>query len=103
MGLTWRQVVVARARATCARVLGTTDRVSVQVADLNGRLPFEPERFDAVTALSVIEHIFDPYFTLAEIARILEPGGQFILEVPNLAWLPRRLDGAVRSIAGYRR
>jgi ubiquinone/menaquinone biosynthesis C-methylase UbiE len=84
--------VAQRAAATCRDALGDLGRVTVQVCDLNERLPFEDASFDAVTAIAVIEHIFDPYFTLAEIWRVLEPQGQLIIEVPNVAWLPRRLD-----------
>ena len=73
-------------------MLGSLEGVTIQQADLNQALPYRNEEFDAVTAIAVIEHIFDPYFTITEIHRVLRPGGQLIMEVPNLAWLPRRLD-----------
>ena len=75
-----------------ARVAGSLDGVEIRQVDLNAALPFDDNFFDAVTAIAVIEHIFDPYFSTAEVQRVLRPGGQFIMEVPNLAWLPRRLD-----------
>jgi methionine biosynthesis protein MetW len=84
--------VILRARATCQRILGSLDGVDVQQQDLNQSLPFPDKTVDAVTAIAVVEHIFDPYFTVAEVHRVLTDGGQFIVEVPNLAWLPRRLD-----------
>ncbi len=91
-GLDIAQAVTHRAEQTCAQVVGSLEGVEVRQIDLNGPLPFADNFFDAVTAIAVIEHIFDPYFTIAEIQRVLRPDGQFIMEVPNLAWLPRRLD-----------
>jgi SAM-dependent methyltransferase len=91
-GLDVAQAVVQRAQSTCESRLGSLDGVSIQQADLNQKLPFEDGRFDAVTAIAVIEHIFDPYLSIKETRRVLRAGGQFIMEVPNLAWLPRRLD-----------
>jgi SAM-dependent methyltransferase len=91
-GLDIADVVVERARATCLATLGSLQGVHLQTADLNARLPFSDGLFDAVTAVAVIEHLFDPYLITAELHRVLKPGGQLIVEVPNLAWLPRRLD-----------
>lgn len=91
-GLDIADVVVERARATCSKMLGGLEGVHVQTADLNGRLPFPDAMFDAVTLVAVLEHVFDPYLTVRECNRVLKPGGQLIVEVPNLAWLPRRLD-----------
>jgi SAM-dependent methyltransferase len=91
-GLDVAQSVVERAQNTCERVLPSLDGVFVQLSDLNESLPFDDGFFDCVTAIAVIEHIFDPYFSLKEVHRVLQPDGQFIMEVPNLAWLPRRLD-----------
>jgi methionine biosynthesis protein MetW len=91
-GLDVAQAVIRRAQNTCESRLGSLDGVTIQQADLNNALPFGNETFDAVTAIAVIEHIFDPYFAVNEIRRVLRAGGQLIMEVPNLAWLPRRLD-----------
>ena len=91
-GLDVAQPVIQRAQNTCETMLGSLEGVTIQQADLNQTLPYGNEEFDAVTAVAVIEHIFDPYFTITEIHRVLRRGGQLIMEVPNLAWLPRRLD-----------
>jgi SAM-dependent methyltransferase len=40
--------------------------------------PFARESFAAITAISVIEHGFQPERLLAECARLLQPGGYFI-------------------------
>lgn len=47
-------------------------------ADLS-RLPFANESFDCVTCGYVLEHLPDPEPGLAEIARVLQPGGRLFL------------------------
>lgn len=47
-------------------------------ADL-ARLPFADDSFDCVTCGYVLEHLPDPKPGLAEIARVLEPGGRLFL------------------------
>ena len=90
-GIDVAPTVVQRAETTCLRLLGSLEGVHVKQQDLDQPLAFPDEFFDAVTAIAVIEHIFDPYFTVAQIKRVLRPGGQLVMEVPNLVWLPRRL------------
>ena len=46
------------------------------------RLPFEDGFFDAVTMFDVLEHFPEPEKTLAEIRRVLRPGGLFHLFLP---------------------
>lgn len=45
-------------------------------------LEFTDASFDLVWARHVIEHSIFPYFTLAEFARVMAPGGTLYLEVP---------------------
>jgi SAM-dependent methyltransferase len=47
------------------------------------RLPFADERFDAVFAGEIIEHMPDVKVTLAEWRRVLKPGGVVIITTPN--------------------
>lgn len=46
-------------------------------------LPFEENTFDAVTAVSLIEHLRSPTVMLSETFRVLKPGGAFIAVTPN--------------------
>jgi SAM-dependent methyltransferase len=63
-----------------------------RVVDLNGEpLPFPDAHFDGVSLLAVLEHVFDPIFTIREIHRVLRPGGELVLDVPNAASLTNRL------------
>jgi SAM-dependent methyltransferase len=56
----------------------------VVVADLTGPLPFENDSFDTVLCTQVLEHVPDAELAMAEIARVLRPGGHALLTVPFL-------------------
>lgn len=60
-------------------------------ADLWGALPFRSHAFDAVLAGEVLEHLPFPQTTVAEVARVLRPGGRFVGSVPNSYRLKNRL------------
>jgi SAM-dependent methyltransferase len=81
---TWGQLVVAQERAGGpAYVQGS-----------GGGLPFAAESFDAVVACLVFEHIADTDAAIAEVARVLTPGGRFVfflnhplLQTPGSGWI----------------
>jgi SAM-dependent methyltransferase len=50
--------------------------------------PFADAGFDQVVCMEVIEHLCaDPMFMLAEVNRVLKPGGRLLLTTPNIASL----------------
>ena len=64
------------------------------------RLPFAGAAFDAVICSEVLEHLHDYPAALAEIRRVLKPGGRFAPTVPR-AW-PERLCWALApGVGGY--
>ena len=46
-------------------------------------LPFKDAAFDCITMLDVLEHVADQEGILAELYRVLKPGGRFIVTVPG--------------------
>ena len=59
-----------------------------------GALPFADGSFDAVVACLVFEHIRDVDAAIAEVARVLRPGGRFcfflnhpLLQTPSSGWI----------------
>jgi SAM-dependent methyltransferase len=80
----WAQISVARQRAggpLYARVAAAT-------------LPFTGGAFDAVVACLVFEHIRDVDDAIAEVGRVLRPGGRFLfflnhplLQTPGSGWI----------------
>ena len=85
---TWAQLSVARER-------GGPPAYCRGVADA---LPFPAESFDAVVACLVFEHIEAVDEALAEVGRVLTPGGRFLfflnhplLQTPGSGWIDDRI------------
>ena len=55
------------------------------------QLPLDAGSFDLVCFTEVIEHITFPQTMISEIARILKPGGLFIITTPNIVCLGNRI------------
>ena len=57
------------------------------------KLPFRAARFDVVFCLDVLEHLpwSEQEQAIAELRRVLRPGGLAVLSLPNLAHLPSRV------------
>ncbi len=57
------------------------------LADAAADLPFADDAFDVVVLSDVLEHLSSPRDTIADIARILRPGGTLIGNTPYLYWI----------------
>lgn len=61
------------------------DSVTFKQVDLDHqKLPFQDEFFDAIFFCHVLEHLIYPMKALAEIKRVLKPGGQIYIEGPSV-------------------
>ncbi|MEE6312038.1 methyltransferase domain-containing protein [Plantactinospora veratri] len=59
--------------------------------DVTRPLPLADRSAAGVVAAELIEHLYHPGHLLAEIARVLRPGGALVLSTPNLATLQDRI------------
>jgi SAM-dependent methyltransferase len=77
------------ADVSLAAVRRTRRAGAVALAADARRLPFG-RAFDTVVSFETIEHVADPERFVAECARVLRPGGLFIVSTPNRElWSPR--------------
>jgi glycosyltransferase involved in cell wall biosynthesis len=88
----------------CVEIPGVRERTDHFVrAGLEDGIPAEAgDGFDIVVAADVIEHLPRPAEVLRDMCRVLRPGGQVLLSVPNFAhWYPR--VRVVTGLFGYDR
>lgn len=68
------------------REAGIRDFIWKQVLDYD--LPFDDRSFDAILCFETIEHFSKPERLVAELSRVIRPGGCMILTTPNILWEP---------------
>ncbi len=74
------------------------------IHDLNRdhRLPFRDRSFDAVICTVSVEYLVKPFEVFAEVARVLEPGGIFIVTFSN-RWFPPKTIRVWRELHEFER
>jgi SAM-dependent methyltransferase len=88
-------VDIAEAAVSLARERG----VKASVVNLNtDPLPYPDGFFDVVTFLGALQLVTDLSAPLSECARVLRPGGRFLVGVPNVRALWRLWSLAVRGV-----
>jgi SAM-dependent methyltransferase len=85
----------ARAVGTLAGAGGRSIRVG------GGFLPFRDRSFDAVLALEVLEHVEEDRRLIAEMARVLRPGGLAVVSVPLRMALWSATDESCAHVRRY--
>lgn len=82
-----------------AKAAAQKSEAQFQVADAQG-LPFADASFDMILSCECLEHVPDPKAALAEMFRVLKPGGRLVLTTENysngmliywlMAWIQRK-------------
>ena len=78
-----RVVAVDASGAMLRELTRSTAGTPCAVARFGDPLPFGDATFDAVVALRVLKYVEDPERALAEVARLLRPGGRAVIEWTN--------------------
>jgi SAM-dependent methyltransferase len=70
-----------------ARIAGVAERAAARVGDMR-ELPFGNGEFDAVVSSYAIDHLrrAERPKAIAEVARVLKPGGEFLLSIIRVDW-----------------
>ena len=55
--------------------------------DISQELPLEDNSFDTIICSDVLEHIWNPEFTLSELKRVCRKGGHIIINTPFSYWM----------------
>ncbi len=85
------------------------DEVVIRDLNVDPRLPFDDDSFDAVVCCVSIDYLIHPVEVLAEAARVLRPGGVVVLTFSNRCfptkairgWLATDEDGRVAIVRAY--
>jgi SAM-dependent methyltransferase len=65
---------------------GFTNFEWIQIFDYS--LPLESASFDTILCFETVEHLSQPEKLVAELGRVIKPGGTLILTTPNVLWEP---------------
>lgn len=75
-----------------ARVQASRERVPLVHVSAAEHVPYPADTFDALLSHEVLEHVSDDRAALAEMARVLRPGGRAAIFCPN-RWYPFETHG----------
>ncbi len=100
----WRKPMALTAVDLSPAMLAAAE-ARIRAAGLHARLleacvcalPFADASFDLVVAAHVLEHLPDPVEALAEIRRVLRPGGQVVACITRHSWLGAYIQAKWRT------
>jgi SAM-dependent methyltransferase len=65
--------------------------ITCEFADLNDKLPYEDNTFDAVSCLNGLQRVWARGRAARELSRVVKPGGYVIISFPNNSDIRRRM------------
>jgi SAM-dependent methyltransferase len=74
----------------------------VQDLKLEPRLPYADAEYDAVICSLSVEYLVRPFEVFAEVARVLKPGGRFVVTFSD-RWFPPKVIGAWENLHPFER
>lgn len=87
---------------TLAERAGLAEKLTFRHVQTIESVPAGDGELSGVLCLSVLEYLPDPDRALAELSRVLAPGGAILVSVPNRTSLVRAAQGLVRRIRADR-
>jgi SAM-dependent methyltransferase len=75
--------------------------IEVRHGDLSGVLPYNDAEFQFITCLEGLEHIENPHQAIREFARMLAPGGQLVISVPNILNIEERVKWLLNGYTSH--
>jgi SAM-dependent methyltransferase len=88
MGFDYRGVDISATAIRQAATLG----LNATVLNSDGTTSLANESCDFAICFEVFEHLMEPQRALAELGRLLRPGGYLVCSVPNAAYFARRIE-----------
>jgi SAM-dependent methyltransferase len=88
MGFNYHGFDISQTAIRQASVLG----VNASLLNADGTTTLPDESCDFAICFEVFEHLIEPHHALAEICRVLKPGGRLLCSVPNAAYFARRIE-----------
>jgi ubiquinone/menaquinone biosynthesis C-methylase UbiE len=101
LDLNYSQISAGKRRGFCRVTERNMQPINFLTADLF-RLPLADASLDMLLCCEVVEHLPDPQIALAEMARVLKPGGYAFITTPNPDNLVERVGYAIDKLTqGY--
>jgi SAM-dependent methyltransferase len=88
MGLDYQGFDISHTAVRQAGALG----LNVSLLNSDGTTDLPDGSCDFAICFEVFEHLMEPDHALAEIGRVLKPGGHLVCSVPNAAYFARRIE-----------
>lgn len=108
VGLDLTKELIGKAGNFAEKELGKKNSCQFMIG-VAEKLPFPENYFTKISSIAVLEHLQEDQEALAEMARVLRPGGKVFLTVPNsyakifpvFGWYYRRVDQEMGHLRHY--